>query len=116
MDASRKFLRLRTPVTIGSHFGDWRITWLGGWTPDKLSYLVMAVRIGGTLMNSRSLDRLIKRLEQVKTEAERPRIAAIILEARLRHQCGRGKIEPRREPFRGNQKKRPTSLAETVAK
>ena len=40
-----KFLRLRTPVTIGSRFGDWEVTWLGGWTRDRLSYLVMAVRI-----------------------------------------------------------------------
>jgi hypothetical protein len=39
-----KFLRLRTPVTIGSRFGDWEVTWLGGWTRDRLSYLVMVVR------------------------------------------------------------------------
>ena len=40
-----KFLRLRTPVTVGSRFGDWQVTWLGGWTRDRLSYLVMAVTI-----------------------------------------------------------------------
>ena len=40
-----KFLRLRTPVTIGSCFGDWRVTWLGGWTRDRLSYIVMVVKL-----------------------------------------------------------------------
>jgi hypothetical protein len=28
---------LRTPVTIGSRFGDWEVTWLGGWTQDRRS-------------------------------------------------------------------------------
>src|SRR6204780_4311134 len=32
MQPETKFLRLRTPVTIGSRFGDWVVTWLGGWT------------------------------------------------------------------------------------
>ena len=45
MQLETTFLRLRTPVTIGSRFGDWEVTWLGGWTRDRLSYLVMAVRI-----------------------------------------------------------------------
>jgi hypothetical protein len=40
-----KFLRLRTPVTIGSQFGDWRFCWLGGWTRFRLDYLVMVVRV-----------------------------------------------------------------------
>jgi len=31
-----KFIRLRTPVTIGSRFGDWQVCWLGGWTRDRL--------------------------------------------------------------------------------
>ena len=35
----------RTPVTIGSRFGDWQVCWLGGWTRHRLSYLVMLVRI-----------------------------------------------------------------------
>ena len=39
-----KYLRLRTPVTLGSRFGDWEVCWLGGWTRDRLSYLVMVVR------------------------------------------------------------------------
>ena len=45
MQLETKFLRLRTPVTIGSRFGDWEVTWLGGWTRDRLSYLVMVVKI-----------------------------------------------------------------------
>ena len=39
-----KFLRLRTPVTIGSRFGEWEVTWVGGWTRDKLGYIVMVAR------------------------------------------------------------------------
>jgi hypothetical protein len=46
MDLETKFLRLRTPVTIGSRFGEWEVTWLGGWTRHRLSYLVMVARIG----------------------------------------------------------------------
>ena len=32
-----KFLRLQTPVTIGSRFGEWRVCWLGAprWSPDS---------------------------------------------------------------------------------
>jgi hypothetical protein len=45
MQLETKFLRLRTPVTIGSRFGDWEVTWLGGWTRGRLSFLVMAVKI-----------------------------------------------------------------------
>jgi len=40
-----KFLRLPAPVAIGSRFGDWRVCWLGGWTRNRLSYLVMLVRV-----------------------------------------------------------------------
>ena len=47
MELETKFLRLRTPVPIGSRLGDWEVTWLGGWTRDRLSYLVMAVRVRG---------------------------------------------------------------------
>ena len=45
MQLETKFLRLRTPVTIGSRFGDWKVCWLGGWTRDQLSYIVMVVKI-----------------------------------------------------------------------
>lgn len=40
-----KYLRLKTPVTLGSRFDDWEVTWLGGWTRDRLSYLIMVVRV-----------------------------------------------------------------------
>ena len=45
MHLETKFLRLRTPVTLGSRFGDWRVTWLGGWSRYRLYYLVMVVKI-----------------------------------------------------------------------
>jgi hypothetical protein len=50
-----KFLRLPTPVTIGSRFGDWEVSWLGGWTRNRLCYLVMVVYVPlcSTLTNSR---------------------------------------------------------------
>ena len=43
MRLETKFLRLKTPVTIGSHFGEWEVSWLGGWTKHRLFYLVMLV-------------------------------------------------------------------------
>jgi len=36
MQLETKFLRLRTPVTLGSRFGDWHVTWLGGWGRYRL--------------------------------------------------------------------------------
>ena len=45
MQLETKFLRLRTPVTLGSRFGDWHVTWLGGWCRYRLYYLVMVVKI-----------------------------------------------------------------------
>jgi hypothetical protein len=45
MQLETKFLRLRTPVTIGSRFGDWHVTWLGGWSRYRLFYLVMVVKL-----------------------------------------------------------------------
>jgi hypothetical protein len=45
MRLETKFLRLSTPVTIGSYFGNWRVCWMSGWSRDRLSYLVMLVRI-----------------------------------------------------------------------
>jgi hypothetical protein len=44
MQLETNFLRFRTPVTVGSYFGEWRVTWAGGWTKDRLSYLVMVAR------------------------------------------------------------------------
>ena len=45
MQLETKFPRLRTPVTLGSRFGDWHVTWLGGWSRYRLYYLVMVVKI-----------------------------------------------------------------------
>ena len=45
MQLDTKFLLLRTPVTLGSRFGDWQVTWLGGWGRHRLFYLVMVVKI-----------------------------------------------------------------------
>ena len=42
-----KFLRLRTPVALGSRFDDWQVCWLGGWGKYRLFYLVMVVRVNG---------------------------------------------------------------------
>jgi hypothetical protein len=45
MQLETKYLRLRTPVSLGSRFGDWQVCWLGGWSRDRLFYLVMVVRV-----------------------------------------------------------------------
>jgi hypothetical protein len=45
MQLETKFLRLRTPVELGSRFGDWHVTWLGGWSKYRLFYLVMVVKL-----------------------------------------------------------------------
>ena len=44
MQLETKFMRLPMPVTIGSRFGDWQMTW-GYWTKHRLSFLVMVVRL-----------------------------------------------------------------------
>jgi len=49
MQLETKFLRLRTTVTIGSRIGDWEVTWLGGWTRDRLSYLVIVVNFPSSI-------------------------------------------------------------------
>ena len=45
MRLETKYLRLSTPVTLGSRFGDWRVCWLGGWSRHRLFYLVLLVRV-----------------------------------------------------------------------
>ena len=40
MELLTKFIRLRQPVKLGDGIDGW----LGGWTRDRLSYLVMLVR------------------------------------------------------------------------
>lgn len=44
MQLETKFLRLRTPVTLGPRFGDCHVTWLGGRGRYRLFYLVMVVK------------------------------------------------------------------------
>ena len=44
MHLETRYLRLRTPVTLGSRFGNWKVCWLGGWTRHRLAYVVMVVR------------------------------------------------------------------------
>jgi hypothetical protein len=44
MQMETKFLRLRTPVELGSQFGDWQVCWLGEWVRFRLHYLVMLVK------------------------------------------------------------------------
>ena len=45
MQLETKFLRLRTPVTLESRFGEWHVTWLGGWSRYRLYYLVVVVKL-----------------------------------------------------------------------
>jgi hypothetical protein len=45
MQMETKFLRLHTPVELGSLFGDWRVCWLGGWSKHRMFYLVMLMKI-----------------------------------------------------------------------
>jgi hypothetical protein len=44
IELETKFLRLRTPVTLGSRFDDWQVCWLGGWTKHRFAFVVMVVR------------------------------------------------------------------------
>ena len=47
MQMATKYVRLRTPVTLGSRFGDWEVCWLGGWGKHRIYDLVMLVRATG---------------------------------------------------------------------
>ena len=73
MPLETKFLRLRTPVTIGSRFGDWEVSWLGGWTRNRLCYLVMVVRVPlcAKLTNSR------RSVDGSHVEFSRPAVAIL---------------------------------------
>src|ERR1019366_4413127 len=51
MRLETKFLRLRTAVTLGSRFDDWRVAWIGGWTKHRLSFIVMVVRMPADELN-----------------------------------------------------------------
>lgn len=39
-----RFLSLKTPVALGAYIEGWRVAWLGGWTREHLSFLVMVAR------------------------------------------------------------------------
>ena len=43
MHLETRFVRLRTAVTVGSRFGEWQVSWVGGWRKHRLAYLVMLV-------------------------------------------------------------------------
>lgn len=47
MQMETKYLCLRTPVALGSWFGDWQVCWLGGWAKHRLYFLVMLVKVPG---------------------------------------------------------------------
>jgi hypothetical protein len=52
MQMETKFLRLRTPVELGSWFGDWQVCWLGGWARFRLYYLVMLVKVPSVIVTA----------------------------------------------------------------
>jgi hypothetical protein len=64
MHLETKFLRLRTPVTIGSRFAEWEVCWLGGWTRDRLSYLVMVVKISAPLRKQARHTTISRRMQR----------------------------------------------------
>jgi hypothetical protein len=45
MQLETKYLKLHTPVSLGSRFDDWQVCWLGGWGRYRLFYLVMVVKL-----------------------------------------------------------------------
>ena len=59
MQLETKFLRLRTPVTLGSRFDDWQVCWLGGWGRYRLYFLVMVVRLPAPLSTQSKAERRI---------------------------------------------------------
>jgi hypothetical protein len=45
MEFETKFMRLWTPVTLSSRFGDWQVCWVGGWNKHRIGFMVMVVRV-----------------------------------------------------------------------
>jgi hypothetical protein len=45
MQLETRYLRLQTPVSLGSRLGEWQVCWLGGWSRGQLFYLVMVVKV-----------------------------------------------------------------------
>jgi hypothetical protein len=68
MQMETKFLRLRTPVELGSLFGDWRVCWQSGWSKPRIYYLVAdedralkrKKRRRGTGLGGAGADRLLR--------------------------------------------------------
>jgi len=50
--ARNQVLRLPTPVTLGSRFGDGQVCWLGGWTSHRFAFVVMVVRVSSEVRAS----------------------------------------------------------------
>jgi hypothetical protein len=46
MEFETKFMRLWTPVTLGSRFDDWQVCWVGDWNKHRIGFMVMVVRVG----------------------------------------------------------------------
>ena len=81
MQFETKFLRLRTAVTIGSRFSDWRVTW-GAWDRHKLYYLVMVAEFRRAV-SSMNLKRRVDRLEHLG-----PAQGGEVLRVIVRASCG----------------------------
>jgi hypothetical protein len=48
MQLETKFLRLLKPVKLGEQIDGWRVCWLGGWAKNRMFYMVMVARTGGS--------------------------------------------------------------------
>ena len=44
MEIRTKFLRLRSPVSLGERIEGWRVCWLGGWDKGRIFFVVMVER------------------------------------------------------------------------
>src|ERR1700722_12026359 len=45
MQMETKFVHFRDSVEFGARFGDWQVSWIGGWARFRLYFLVMLVKI-----------------------------------------------------------------------
>jgi hypothetical protein len=54
------FFHLRTPAKFSSRFGDSVVIWLGGWTRDRLSGIVMVAKFDGPSSETRRKRRPIR--------------------------------------------------------
>jgi hypothetical protein len=44
MELETKYIWRHQPVGLGAEIDGWRVSWLGGWSRDRLYYLVMVVK------------------------------------------------------------------------